>query len=108
VVGVRATRSRSSSAVLAVPGGRDRRARVPGGKAPRRRHLQAGVRTDSRWPACVLLPVKGPAQDVAATTSPLAAVRTAPIVIATRGEVASAAKPAISAPATKPKSRQKR
>ena len=58
--------------------------------------------------AWVLLPVRGPAQDVAATTSPLAAVRTATITIATRGEVASAAKPAISAPRTKPKSRQKR
>src|SRR5262249_20154853 len=45
---------------------------------------------------------------VAATTRPLAAVSAATVAIAVFGEVASAANPAIRAPATKPKSRQKR
>ena len=46
--------------------------------------------------------------EVAATTSPLAAVSAATITIAAWGEVASAPIPAIRAPSTKPKSRQKR
>jgi hypothetical protein len=45
---------------------------------------------------------------VVTTARPLAAVRAATIAIAVEAEVASAPKPAISAPATKPKSRQKR
>src|SRR5262245_22940170 len=45
---------------------------------------------------------------VAATPSPLAAVSAATITIAVDGDVASATTPAIRAPSTKPKSRQKR
>src|SRR5262249_5020336 len=47
-------------------------------------------------------------QPVAATARPLVAVSTATIAIAVRGEAASAPKPAIRAPRTNPKSRQKR
>src|SRR5207248_2725828 len=47
-------------------------------------------------------------QEVAATSRPLAPVSAATIKIAVRGVVASAPTPAIKAPRTKPKSRQKR
>src|SRR5205085_4971510 len=83
--------------------------RVPDAAARRRRRLQAGVRRDSRWRACFLLSGWwGLVQGVAATARPLRPVSAATMTIAVADEVASAPTPAISAPTTKPKSRQKR
>ena len=77
----------------------------PGIPLPQRRQKEVVVHEPPAGRGWSL--VRAP-QGVAATTRPLPAVRIATMTIAVESEVASAPKPATSAPATKPKSRQKR